>query len=194
MSGNGQWIVESEGGNRREVGSRAEAESVKEDMEQFDMNAEIIPPERGDGAVSTPVPTGDAPDDSALATQQFPDPLDHIPGWMVDRIDRGSGPGTPHLNKRGCQVIAEHLGLIVQSEALKRADETDWEYAVYRASARSDHAGDAQEFTATGVAHIDEGGRNLQDLDLVAETRAKKRAVKWAAGGGIRPFREGNRG
>lgn len=189
------WIVESEDGNRREVGSRAEAESVKEDMEQFDVDAEIIPPERSDGAVTTPVPTGDEPDDGALVTQQFPDPLDHIPGWMVDRIDRGSGPGAPHLNKRGCQVIAEHLGLVVQSEARKRADETDWEYAVYRAWAQSEDASeDTRRFTATGVAHIDEGGRKPHDLDLIAETRAKKRAVKWAAGGGIRPFREENKG
>lgn len=40
-----------------------------------------------------------------------------------------------------------------------------------------------------GVAHIDEDGRQPHDLDPVAETRAKKRAVKWATGGGVSPFR-----
>lgn len=194
MSDETEWVVEATDGNRRTVESRSEAEAVKKDVEQLDVDATIIPPKSVDGSQAAVQALDESTGMGSAAPEQFPDPLTYLPGWMVDRIDHGTGQSKPHLNKRGCQMIADHLGLVVQSEAVKRASETEWEYAEYRAWVQGDGSEHTKRFTATGVAHIDEGGRTPQDLDLVAETRAKKRSVKWATGGGSRPFTGENSG
>jgi len=107
------------------------------------------------------------------------DPLEVLPKWMKSSIQaRG---GDEDLNKRGCQVIASALGVNPSPEAVKRGYETDFEYAVYEATVEFD----GEEYCATAQAHVNEDNVAPEDLDEMAETRAKKRAVKWASAGGL---------
>jgi len=70
----------------------------------------------------TPIPGG-----------SLEDPLETLPEWMKTAVDRHGGD--VDLNKRGCQVIANYLGFDVDVEPIKRAHDTDFEYAVYEATA-----------------------------------------------------------
>lgn len=117
------------------------------------------------------------------------DPLDNLPGWMktdVSYNDRGDSSTT--VNKRGCQVIANYLGLEYETTAITRASETGFEYAEFECSVTRP---DGREYTGHGTARAD-GEDQSEDagwkLDMQSETRAFKRAVKGATGGGIEAF------
>lgn len=109
------------------------------------------------------------------------DPNNWLPGWMLTEIQHG-GQTSVDLNKRGTQVVRSALNLEVNAEEEITGYETDFEYARYRATVKTP---DGQTFNAVGDAHIDESGNEKWDLDRLAETRAKKRAVKWSTGGGL---------
>lgn len=118
------------------------------------------------------------------------DPLDVLPGWMITQVsynDRGDSSTT--INKRGCQVIAEYLGLdMVDRDPIKRAHETDFEFATYEITMQKP---DGRTFTGVGTARADDTDQGESagwKLDMMAETRAYKRAVKSATGGGIEAF------
>lgn len=117
------------------------------------------------------------------------DPLETLPEWMKTEVDRHGGD--LDLNKRGCQVIANYLELDVKPEPVKRAHDTDFEYAVFEAIVYRDGAEIAR---AEAEAHIDESNVQKWDLNRMAETRAKKRATKWATGGGIEAFAKHEQG
>jgi hypothetical protein len=105
---------------------------------------------------------------------------------MTTTVDHGDDESVD-LNKRGTQVIANSLNYNVDAECEVEAIETDFEYCRYRATVTTP---DGDEYTAVGDAHIKEPGNNRDDLERLAETRAKKRAVKWSAGAGLQPFME----
>jgi len=110
------------------------------------------------------------------------DPESHLPGWMLTEITHGNGDSGIDLNKNGTQVVSGALGLEVSAECEVTAEETDFEYARYRAVVIKP---DGRTYNAVGDCHIDEQGKSKWDLERQAETRAKKRAVKWASSGGI---------
>jgi len=125
-----------------------------------------------------------------VSADDLQDPLATLSDWMIDHIQSG-GKETPHLNKRGCQVIAEYLGLEeTDKEAIKTAGETDFEYATYRVEMTKP---DGRSFTGYGTARADESDQGEDagwKLNMLASTRAYKRAVKAATGGGIEAFAE----
>jgi len=86
------------------------------------------------------------------------------------------------LNKDGTQFVANLLNFEVKSECIISAHETDFEYAKYEATCVRP---DGRESTAVGDCHIDESGKGPEDLERQAETRSKKRSVKWSSSGGI---------
>lgn len=112
------------------------------------------------------------------------DPLVTLPDWMKSEIDHGRETSVD-LNKRGTQVIANALNLVVKAVPEISAEETEYEYCRYRATVETP---DGHIFNAVGDAHIDESGKNKWDLERLAETRAKKRCIKWSTGGGIQAF------
>jgi len=110
------------------------------------------------------------------------DPESHLPSWMLTEITHGNGDSGIDLNKDGTQVVSGALGLEVHAECEVSAKESDFEYARYRVIVVKP---DGRTFNAVGDCHIDESGKDKWDLERQAETRAKKRAVKWASSGGI---------
>lgn len=108
------------------------------------------------------------------------DPLDELPGWMKTEVDRQGGD--VDLNKRGCQVVARTLGLDFDVDFLKRSHETDFQFAVCVVTVTDVDGVDHQ---ATATAKASEDNVSEDGIDEMAETRAKKRAVKWATGGGL---------
>jgi len=110
------------------------------------------------------------------------DPESHLPSWMLTEITHGNGDSGIDLNKDGTQVVSGALGLEVHAECEVSAKETDFAYARYRVIVVKP---DGRTFNAVGDCHIDENGKDKWDLERQAETRAKKRAVKWASSGGI---------
>lgn len=115
------------------------------------------------------------------------DPEANLPGWMLSEITHGNGETGIDLNKNGTQVVAGALGFEVQADCEVSAEGTDYEYCRYRATVTRP---DGRTFNAVGDCHIDEQGKSKWDLERQAETRAKKRAVKWAAAGGIEALAE----
>jgi len=115
------------------------------------------------------------------------DPEANLPGWMLSEIQHGNGETGIDLNKNGTQVVAGALGFEVQADCEVSAEGTDYEYCRYRATVTRP---DGRTFNAVGDCHIDEQGKSKWDLERQAETRAKKRAVKWAAAGGIEALAE----
>jgi hypothetical protein len=167
--------AETDGGNAAEV----LAEETGKPQDEFEPDADVPAP---DDLESVPGVAGGMAIDS--------DPLDVLPGWMTTQVsynDRGDSSTT--VNKRGCQVIAEYLGLdMVDRNVVKRAHETDFEFATYEITMKKP---DGRTFTGTGTARADEsdqGDGAGWKLDMMAETRAYKRAVKSATGGGIEAF------
>ncbi|MFB1066463.1 hypothetical protein [Natrinema sp. H-ect4] len=90
------------------------------------------PPARTTGEMETADAT---PDDVSEAVElqgdgsvPLEDPLSMLPGWMITEVsynDRGDNSTT--VNKRGCQVIARALDIEVQTTAVTRASESDFE-------------------------------------------------------------------
>ena len=128
--------------------------------------------------------TVDVPDVNAGRRPSFAleDPEANLPGWMLSEITHGNGETGIDLNKNGTQVVAGALGFEVTAECEVSAENTDYEYCRYRATVTRP---DGRTFNAVGDCHIDEQGKSKWDLERQAETRAKKRAVKWAAAGGV---------
>ena len=126
-------------------------------------------------------PTFEGSPDSLLS-----DPLDVLPDYMIDVVE-----GQPTINKRGYAVIAEHFGIVVQSEAITTAGETDHEYAEFKARAWKKDDGPECAYTGHATARASEDRQGLADnLNEMAETRAMKRAVAWASGLGILAWEE----
>lgn len=114
------------------------------------------------------------------------DPLDIIPGYMIDEVE-----GQPTINKRGYAVIANRFDIVVQSEAITTAGETDHEYAEFKATAWKKEDGPECGYTGHATARASEDRRGMADnLNEMAETRAMKRAVAWASGTGILAWEE----
>lgn len=130
-------------------------------------------------------PTPSTEKDRPVWAQTMPegalsDPLDELPDWMLTEVDRRDGD--VDLNKRGCQVVARALGLDWDIEYVVEARDTGFEYATVRAIVTDT---DGHKHTSTANAHVDEDNVSMDGIDEMAETRAKKRAVKWATGGGL---------
>jgi len=134
----------------------------------------------------------DQPANVGQVVEQFDidqDPLSVLPSWMKSEVsysDRGDSSVT--VNKRGCQVIAEYLGIEPEFTAVKRAHETDFEFATYECVVTKQ---DGRTFRGTGTARAtdaDQGEDAGWKLNMMAETRAYKRAVKAATGGGLEAF------
>jgi len=176
ISTNGNDDVEAEIVDHSENGHEepdTEETSVEEDSTDDVQEAQPVPEEPVEPEV---VDTGG----------EMPDPLITGPDWMTTTVDHGDDESVD-LNKRGTQVIANKLNYNVDAECEIEAIETDFEYCRYRATVTTPE-GDA--YTAVGDAHIKEPGNNRDDLERLAETRAKKRAVKWSTGAGLQPFME----
>lgn len=153
------------------------------------------PPADPDVIETEPVQEDNTPKKQEQGTPEFAnysslkDPLESLPGWMKTQVsyaDRGDSSTT--INKRGCQVIAEYLGLEVETEALTRAEETDFDYATFKATVEKP---DGRTFTGYGTARStdsDQGDGSGWKLNMMSETRAFKRCVKAATGGGIEAF------
>jgi len=129
-----------------------------------------------------------------VATQSLSDPLDTLPEWMKTEVsynDRGDSSTT--INKRGCEVIANFLNLEPDFEVLTSAEETDFEYAYHSCTVTTD---DGKTFTGYGTARADgsdQGENEGWKVEMMAQTRAYKRAVKFATGDGIEAFVEAQR-
>jgi hypothetical protein len=196
----GWTVIDHDNDNRKVFDARSEAEDAAETAREFGSeNVDVLAP--GDGADDSsdekaPTPVAEAPADETGAVPLGgemnidSDPLEVLPGWMVTQVsynDRGDSSTT--INKRGCQVIAEYLGLdMVAREAIQRAHETDFEFATYEVTMAKP---DGRRFTGVGTARADESDQGEGagwKLDMMAETRAYKRAVKSATGGGIEAF------
>lgn len=114
------------------------------------------------------------------------DPLDIVPDYMIDEVD-----GQPTINKRGYAVIARQFDIIVNSEAITTAGETDHQYAEFKANAWKKEDGPEHAYTGHGTALASENRTGIMNnLNEMAETRAMKRAVAWASGIGILAWEE----
>jgi hypothetical protein len=126
-----------------------------------------------------------------VATQSMADPLQSLPDWMKTEVSYSDyGDSSLTINKRGCQVIADYLDLEINGEVLTSAEETDFEYAYHKCTVITD---DGKEYVGHGVARADGNDQPEEagwKLSMLAETRAFKRSVKLATGGGIRAFVE----
>jgi hypothetical protein len=199
------FTVETECGTTRQFDSRREAEEGKQThealCEECDPENVRIVPVSGDGSgeadavtdssdaaeESDPVPADAATDLPAeLPESVQTDPLDVVPGYMVDVVD-----GQPTINERGYAVIANHFDIVVQSEPVTTAGETDHEYAEFRARAWKKEEGPESAYTGHATARVSESRSGIEDnLNEMAETRAMKRATAWASGIGILAWEE----
>lgn len=106
------------------------------------------------------------------------DPVDWLPSHFIDEIQ-----GVPTLNRKGYAVMAERFGVSVTSDPVVRASETDFEFAEFQATAKTE---DGTEYSGFGSAHIARmDGDDAYLLNELAETRAMKRACAWALGLGM---------
>jgi len=202
-----QFIVrDTDRGNERPVDSRAEAEEVKQDLEELGATVEIIP--LGDGENQTASADGGVEvvdhtvDESPTETDEPPqtpatpkteealdelgeslgtDPLDILPGHMIDQIQ-----GQPAINKRGYAMIAERYGVSVKATIESYPWENDDNRCVASAVATTE---DGKEYRDYATASKDDGDMSEQLIEL-ASTRALKRCVGWATGLGIVSYQE----
>jgi len=202
-----QFIVrDTDRGNERPVDSRAEAEEVKQDLEELGATVEIIPLGDGenqtasaDGGVEVvdhtvdesptetdePTETPATPDTEQaldeLGESLGTDPLDILPGHMIDHIQ-----GQPSINKRGYAMIAERYGVSVKATIESYPWENDENRCVASAVATTE---DGKEYRDYATASKDDGDMPEQLIEL-ASTRALKRCVGWATGLGIVSYQE----
>jgi hypothetical protein len=206
------WTIKSESGETRTVGSRAEAESVRNDMEQLGMNCEIISPDetktdggQADSESPRVIPDGevlphdydepnhpeqtesDDGDDAGEATAipESPD-IDKNPvEWLPDHlIDMVEG--VPTISRKGYCIICQRYDVSIESESIVRSSDTEFEYAEFRAVAVDS---DGKAYSGFGTAHV-ERGDDPYLLNELAETRAMKRAATWATGVGLTAVEE----
>jgi len=208
------WTITNDSGDERKVESRAEAESIKADMEQLGMSVEITPPDettKTDGGKtdtdSSPrvIPDGDIlphdfnednddRDRSQDQTDQsgvdidIPDnpDIDKDPvEWLPDHfVDIVEG--TPTISRKGYCMICNRYDVSIESESIVRSSDTDFEYAEFRAVAVDD---DGKAYSGFGTAHVERGDDQYL-LNELAETRAMKRAATWATGVGLTAIEE----
>lgn len=199
----GQFLVRNEKGHERPVDTRAEAESVKGDMEELGMSVEIIPP--GHAENPEPAETEDAHQPSAPVSKSVADggetttqtteatetpaqgydlpdkpPVDQDPiVWMpeefTDEID-----GTVAINRKGFEVIVHHYDVAITTELVTSPVDAD-NIAVVRATATTR---DGVTYTAFGSASKDRGDDTGLLVEM-ADTRAYKRAASRATGVGM---------
>jgi len=206
------WTIKAESGEKRTVDSRAEAETVRNDMEQLGMNCKIISPDetktdggQADSESPRVIPDGeilphdyDEPnhpeqtesDDGdgaggATAIPENPD-IDKNPvEWLPDHlIDMVEG--VPTISRKGYCIVCQQYGVSIESESIVRSSDTEFEYAEFRAVAVDS---DGKAYSGFGTAHI-ERGDDPYLLNELAETRAMKRAATWATGVGLTAVEE----
>jgi len=207
------WTIKAESGEKRTVDSRAEAESVRNDMEQLGMNCEITAPDEtktdgGQANSESPrvVPDGevlphdydetDNPEqtesnddgDGAGGTANIPEnpDIDKNPvEWLPDHlIDMVEGVST--ISRKGYCIVCQQYGVSIESESIVRSSDTEFEYAEFRAVAVDS---DGKAYSGFGTAHV-ERGDDPYLLNELAETRAMKRAATWATGVGLTAVEE----
>jgi hypothetical protein len=173
--------------NRREFGSRADAEDARDDLRDLGIDPddlEIVPPTETDGSgVVEPEVVDDDGTDTRL--DETPDTLDErsvaddpiawMPGEFVDVID-----GTEAINRKGFEVLAHFYGVSVSADLQTAPEETDHEYARVKATAET---ADGRTVEAFGSAHVDRGDDSWLLVEM-AGTRARKRALSIATGAG----------
>jgi hypothetical protein len=191
------WTVrEVDGDRERTCATRSEAEDIKADMEQLGLDVEIVPPGNGDTlagdggteVVDTPDadPRPETVDTSGdrMLDMEPKDLLNIEAGWMVDTF-RSGGDTYEDLSKDGCQVLATLLNQYPDAELLEYdTDDSETRYAVAKATITDPETG--EQFSAHGEAWSDEQNVNSHEVIRQAETRAKKRCVKWVSAGGAK--------
>jgi len=207
------WTIKAESGEKRTVDSRAEAESVRNDMEQLGMNCKIISPDETktdggqadsesprvipDGEIlphdydepnhpeQTESDDGDGAGGSAANIPENPD-IDKNPvEWLPDHlIDMVEG--VPTISRKGYCIICQRYDVSIESESIVRSSNTEFEYAEFRAVAVDS---DGKAYSGFGTAHV-ERGDDPYLLNELAETRAMKRAATWATGVGLTAVEE----
>ena len=207
------WTIKAESGEKRTVDSRAEAESVRNDMEQLGMNCEIISPDetKTDGGQAE---TDDSPrviPDGEILPHDYDEPnhpeqtesddgdgaggatnipenpnIDKNPvEWLPDHlIDMVEG--VPTISRKGYCIVCQQYGVSIESESIVRSSDTEFEYAEFRAVAVDS---DGKAYSGFGTAHV-ERGDDPYLLNELAETRAMKRAATWATGVGLTAVEE----
>lgn len=188
------WTVKDyDNDNEVQVDSRSEAEERAETAREFGSgNVEIVeeddePETDGGEVVETAQPVEIDPDTQTNGTDLTAvDPqsilLDR--DWMLDTITHPNGSTSEDLNKRGCQVIAELLGAYPDGELIEYEPTAETPYAVAKATITNPETGET--YTAHGEAWADERNVEKQGLVRQAETRAKKRAIKWVSASGAK--------
>jgi len=182
------WTIKAENGETRSVESRAEAKSVKADMEKLGINCEIIPPNtKADGGEAV-MQTQETQEDSMKTEEpdiEEPDidknPVEWLPDHLIDIVE-----GVPTISRKGYCIVCQQYGVSIESEAVVRSSSAEFEYAEFRAVAVD---ADGKKFTGFGTAHI-ERGDDPYLLNELAETRAMKRAATWATGVGLTAVEE----
>jgi len=205
------WTIKAESGETRTVDSRAEAESVRNDMEQLGMSCEIISPDEtktdgGQAERESPkvVPDGEILphdfdesnhpetesdiDDDAGETTAIPEnpdidknPVEWLPDHLIDMVE-----GVPTISRKGYCIICQRYDVSIESESIVRSSNTEFKYAEFRAVAVD---ADGKAYSGFGTAHV-ERGDDPYLLNELAETRAMKRAATWATGVGLTAVEE----
>jgi len=213
---NGQWKVIDESRDvDRSCDSEDEAQTIKNDMISLGADGQdiqIVPPSEIDSKPAESDDSGEVNEQEpqqaeVLEVQEAPterdadeiqtasedvfakSPIEWFGGKespFIDQINHRNGSSLD-LNKDGTQFVANVLGFEVSAECEVTAYESEFEYSRYRATCIRP---DGREFNAVGDCHIEEQGKNKEDLERMAETRAKKRAVKWASAGGVEAIKE----
>jgi hypothetical protein len=177
--------------NRREFGSRADAEDARDDLRELGIDPddlEIVPPTEtdGSGAVEPDVIEDDGTDAQPVETPDenrpdlsersvADDPIAWMPGEFVDVID-----GTEAINRKGFEVLAHFYDVSVTATLQTAPEETDHKYSRVKATAET---ADGRTVQAFGSAHVDRGDDPWLLVEM-AGTRARKRAISVATGAG----------
>lgn len=173
------WTVRDTGnGNEKAFDSRAEAERAAEDMRAMGLDVDVVPPE----GVATPATTDGEVNGDLTAR----DPQDRLVDrdWMLTPIKHQDGTESEDLNKRGTQVIAEVLGAYPSAELLEYEVGEEISHAVVKAWVVDPETG--EQYAAHGEARSDERNVGRHEVIRQAETRAKKRTIKWVSASGAK--------